>query len=144
MNMKKTAIYFLILAAAIALTGCRKSQPDEAEQTAQAPKTENEVPALSGGAIDLKVLYAGRPGSDRQKDFVAFLSKYFAQVTTGDLAEFNDARAAAADVVILDYDGESSDAPMPDISDDYSAPTITLGVVGANISSELGLATGYM
>ncbi len=151
MNMKKTAIYFLILAAAITLIGCRKSQPDEAEQTARTPKTENntprtenEAPALSGGAIDLKVLYAGRPGSDRQKDFVAFLSKYFTQVTTGDLAEFNDARAAAADVVILDYDGESSEAPMPDISDDYSTPTITLGVVGANISSELGLATGYM
>jgi len=144
MYMKKTRICLMILAAAIALIGCRKSQPDEAEQTAQAPKTENKVPALSGGAIDLKVLYAGRPGSDRQKDFVAFLSKQFKQVTTGDLAEFNDARARAVDVVIFDYDGKSSDAPMPDISDDYSAPTITLGVVGANISSKLGLATGYM
>ncbi len=142
--MKKTAIYLLIFAAAITLAGCRKSQPDETEQTAQTPKTENEVPALSGGAIDLKVLYAGRPGSDRQKDFVAFLSKHFARVTTGDLAEFNGSQAGAVDVVILDYDGKSSEAPMPDISDDYSAATITLGVVGANISSELGLATGYM
>lgn len=142
--MKKTTIYLLILAAAITLTGCRKSQPDETEQTARTPKVENEVPALSGGAIDLKVLYAGRPGSDRQKDFVAFLSKHFTQVTTGSLAEFNDSQAEAVDVVIFDYDGKSSDAPMPDISDDYSAPTITLGVLGANISSELGLATGYM
>ncbi len=153
--MKKTGIYLLILAAAITLTGCRKSQPDETEQAAQraktenetaalTPKAENEVRALPGGAIDLKVLYAGRPGSDRQKDFVAFLSKHFAQVTTGDLAEFNGSQAEAVDVVIFDYDGKSSEAPMPDISDDYSAPTITLGVVGANISSELGLATGYM
>ncbi len=142
--MKKTGICLLILAAAIAVTGCRKSQPDETEQTARTPKTENEIPVHSGGAIDLKVLYAGRPGSDRQKDFVAFLSKHFTQVTTGDLAQFNDAGAEAVDVVILDYDGKSSDAPMPDISDDYSAPTITLGVVGANISSELDLATGYM
>lgn len=142
--MRKTRVCFLILAAATAVIGCRKSQPDEAEQTAQTPKTENEVPVQSGGAIDLKVLYAGRAGSDRQKDFVAFLSKHFTQVTTGGLAEFNDARAEAVDVVIFDYNGKSSEAPMPDISDDYSVPTITLGVVGANISSELGLATGYM
>ena len=144
MNMKKTHICFLIFAAAITLTGCRKSQPNAAEQAAQASKTEDMTPALPGGAIDLKVLYAGRPGSDREKDFVAFLSKHFTRVTTGDLAKFNDVRAAAVDVVIFDYDGKSSDAPMPDISDDYSAPTITLGVVGANICSELGLATGYM
>ncbi len=144
MNMKKTGISLLILAAAITLAGCRKSQPDEAEQTAQSPRAETEYAAPSGGAIDLKVLYAGRPGSDRQKDFVAFLSKHFARVTTGDLAEFNDAGAEGVDVVIFDYDGKSSDAPMPDISDDYSAPTITLGVVGANICSELELATGYM
>ncbi len=142
--MKKTYIYFLILATAITLIGCKKSQPNAAEQTAQAPKTEDMTPALPGGAIDLKVLYAGRPGSDREKDFVAFLSKHFTRVTTGDLAKLNDARAKAFDVVIFDYDGKSSDAPMPNISDDYSAPTITLGVVGANISSELGLATGYM
>jgi len=142
--MKKTAIYLLILAAAITLTGCRKSQPNETEQTAQTPNTSSKVPALPGGAIDLKVLYAGRPGSDRQKDFVAFLSRHFAQVTTGDLAEFNGSQAEAVDVVIFDYDGESSEAPMPEISDDYSAPTITLGVVGANISTELGLATAYM
>ncbi len=142
--MKKTALYLLILAAAITLTGCRKSQPNETEQTAQTPNTSNEVPALPGGAIDLKVLYAGRPGSDRQKDFVAFLSKHFKQVTTGDLAEFNGSQAEAVDVVIFDYEGESSEAPMPDISDDYSASTITLGVVGANISTELGLATAYM
>ena len=144
MNMKKTRICFLILAAAITLIGCRKSQPGAAEQAAQAAKTEDTTPAQPGGAIDLKVLYAGRPGSDREKDFVAFLSKHFARVTTGDLTELNDARAKAVDVVIFDYDGKSSDAPMPDISDDYSAPTITLGVVGANISSGLGLATGYM
>ena len=128
----------MILAATIALIGCRKSQPDEAEQTAI------EYHAPPGGAIDLKVLYAGRPGSDRQKDFVAFLSKHFTQVTTGDLAEFNDAGAEGVDVVIFDYDGKSSEAPFPDISDDYSAPTITLSVVGANICSELELATGYM
>ncbi|MCD6395401.1 MAG: hypothetical protein J7M40_18115 [Planctomycetes bacterium] len=142
--MKKIRVCFLILAAAITLIGCRKSQPNASEQTARTPKTENKTPAQPGGAIDLKVLYAGRPGSDREKDFVAFLSKHFTQVTTGDLAELNDAGAEAFDVVIFDYDGKSSDAPMPDISDDYSAPTITLGVVGANISSELGLATGYM
>ena len=98
----------------------------------------------AAGKIPLKILYVGLPETDRQKDFVAFLSKHFKQVTTGDLAEFNDAGAEAVDVVIFDYEGESSEAPMPDISDDYSAPTITLGVVGANISSELGLATGYM
>jgi len=145
----------MIVAAAIAVTGCRKKQPAENGQTAQAPKTEkqpsaqppkteNDLPAEPGGTIDLEILYAGRPGSDREKDFTAFLSKHFAEVTTCDLAEFTDARAEAVDVVVFDYDGKGFDAPMPDISEDYSTPTITLGVVGAIICRELGLATGYM
>jgi len=168
--MKKTGIYLylMIVAAAIAVTGCRKKQPAENGQTAQAPKTEkqpsaqapkteNDLPAEPGGTIDLEILYAGRPGSDREKDFTAFLSKHFAkvtftaflskhfaEVTTCDLAEFTDARAEAVDVVVFDYDGKGFDAPMPDISEDYSTPTITLGVVGAIICRELGLATGYM
>ena len=35
----------------------------------------------------LRILYAGRPGSDREKDFVAFLRKYFDVVQTGNLAD---------------------------------------------------------
>ena len=56
--------------------------------------------------IALCILYAGHPASQREKDFVEFLSKYYTQVRTGDLAIFGDKSADGFDVAILDYDSE--------------------------------------
>jgi len=92
---------------------------------------------------DPRVLYVGNPGSAREKDYIAFLSPHFPQLKTADLAKFDPALAKDSDVVILDYDAEFN-APRPKLPPDYSRATITVGVVGALISSDLGLKTGYM
>jgi hypothetical protein len=96
--------------------------------------------------IALRILYAGHPGSDRERDFADFLGKYFMQVETGDLATFSDRSADRFDVAILDYDSDGKDAfkfPRPKLSQNYARATMTVGVAGAMICSQLRLKTGY-
>ena len=52
----------------------------------------------------LRILYAGRPGSDREKDFVGFLKKYFDVVETGNLETFKETDTQGFDVTLLDWD----------------------------------------
>jgi hypothetical protein len=96
--------------------------------------------------IAMRILYAGHPGSAREKDFVNFLRKHFTQVQTGDLATFNDKSADGFDVAILDYDNDGMDAfkfPRPKLSPNYAHATVTVGVAGGLICSQLRLKTGY-
>jgi hypothetical protein len=93
--------------------------------------------------IAMRILYAGHPGSAREKDFVEFLGKNFTQVQTGDLAAFNDKSADGFDVMILDWDSQGFNAPRPSLSRDYARATITVGVPGAIIGDQLRLKTGY-
>jgi len=93
--------------------------------------------------IAIRILYAGHPGSAREKDFVEFLVKNFTQVQTGDLATFNDKSADGFDVAILDYDGAPFKAPRPTLSQNYARATVTIGVPGALIGGQLRLKTGY-
>ncbi len=93
---------------------------------------------------NLSIFYAGHPGSDREKDFLQFLRAHFRQVDSGDLAKFDGSQAARSDVVLLDYDGDGFKAPHPKLPANYSRPTLTLGVAGALICSQLGLKSGYM
>ncbi len=102
-----------------------------------------ERPAGSG-KIDLRILYAGHPGSAREKDFVQFLREHFGEVETGDLKGFQKGQTAGFDVAILDYDGDGFKAPQPYLTEDYARPTVTVGVVGAFICGRSGLKTGYL
>lgn len=82
----------------------------------------------------------------REKDFAEFLGKYFTQVQTGDLATFGDRSADGFDVAILDYDGDGMDAfhaPRPKLSQNYTHATVTVGVIGGLLGSQLRLKTGY-
>jgi hypothetical protein len=97
-----------------------------------------------GEKIDLRILYAGLPDTDRQKDFVKFLSGHFEKVGVGDYLNFTSDQADGFDVVILDHDGAEFRAPRPDVGRDYSRATVTMGVPGAFISSSLGLKTEYL
>ena len=91
----------------------------------------------------LRILYAGRPGSDREKDFVGFLKKYFDVVQTGNLETFKDADAQAFDVTLLDWDSKELEGPTPAVSESFSRPMITLGIRGAMICNQGRLKTGY-
>ena len=98
---------------------------------------------VASETIQMRLLYAGHPGSAREKDFVEFLGKHFAQVRTGDLATFNDKSADGFDVTVLDYDGDGFKAPRPALSRNYAHATVTVGVAGAFIGGGLQLKTGY-
>ncbi len=93
---------------------------------------------------DLKILYAGRPGSEREKDFVAFLRQNFDTVQTGDLRTFKEADAQGFDVTLLDWDWNERQGPKPSVSGGFSRPLMTLGVPGGLISSRWRLKTGYL
>src|SRR5262249_11495558 len=59
--------------------------------------------ASSADTIQLKVLYAGNPGSERTKDFVSFLEKHFAKVGSVEFSKFKESEAKDFDVVIFDW-----------------------------------------
>jgi hypothetical protein len=98
----------------------------------------------SSEKINLKLLYAGQPGSPREKDFVQFLSQRFTDVRTTDLAKFTDDQANGRDVVLFDYEGDGFKAPRPNLSKNYARATVAIGVVGAFICDKQGLKTGYL
>jgi len=92
----------------------------------------------------LKILYAGRPGSSREKDFVDFLVEYFDVVRTGNLQTFTESDTQGFDVTLLDWDANDFNGPKPAVSASFSRPIITFGVPGGLISSQWRLKTGYL
>jgi hypothetical protein len=105
------------------------------------PQSANVNPRMNRS---LKILYAGRPGSDREKDFVAFLKKHFDMVRTGNLETFQEADAQGFDVTLLDWDFNVFEGPCPALSEDFSRPVITLGVHGSMLCSRWRLKTTYL
>ncbi len=123
-------------------------------------------PAPAADAISqLRILYVGHPGSEREQDFVQFLGQHFATVKTADLGafvgkSFADKDMEGFDVALLDYDGDGFKAPrarvVPRFPEDVSQvpralegfwltrPLITVGVTGGLIASQGGLKTGYL
>lgn len=133
---------------ASALSGCKKQnepakppQPKAGEPNAQAAAQPS---GQANVGKDIRILYVGHPGSDREKDFVEFLSKHFGTVAKGDLAAFAESKSKGFDVTILDYDGDGFKAPLPELSPEFSRPVVTIGVAGGLLSSSLHLKTGYM
>jgi hypothetical protein len=61
------------------------------------------LPSWADGPINLKVLYAGNPGSDRERDFKTFLEGRFVKVATTSYEKFKETDAIGCDVVILDW-----------------------------------------
>jgi hypothetical protein len=114
------------------------------------------APAVrSGEPIGQKVLYAGNPGSDREKDFKTFLEKHVARVGTADYRRFKDGDAKGYDVVILDWTSIcprdkagkvlekitslNTPEPRPEISEGYDRPTILIGAAGGFVAQSLRL-----
>jgi hypothetical protein len=92
----------------------------------------------------LRILYAGHPGTDREKDFVGFLKKHFDVVQTGNLQTFKEADTQGFDVTILDWDWNALSGPRARFSPNFSRPIMTLGVPGAMMCRQWKLKTGYM
>lgn len=98
----------------------------------------------ASGKINLKILYAGLPKTDRAKDFMSFLGKHFKEVTFTDYNRFDENKNTDFDVLILDHDGKEFSAPRPTISQQFSRATVTMGVPGAFICGQLRLKTDYL
>lgn len=106
-----------------------------------------EAPAEN--KISLRILYVGMPDTDRQKDFVSFLSNHFTQVKSVDVMSFKEEQAAGSDVVILDKDGiqwgSRGGNPLSNLRlpKSYNRATLALGIPGAFLYDRMGLKPGY-
>lgn len=108
--------------------------------------------------IDLKVLYAGNPDSERTKDFVEFLKEHFVQVGTTDYSAFRENEAVGYDVAIfdwtsiyprdadgkIDYGGGSISSPTPpQLTREFSRPAILIGAGGGALCNRLNIAINW-
>jgi hypothetical protein len=89
---------------------------------------------------DLKVLYIGNK-TDRTEAFTAFLSKHVKSVEKAQRTDFDPARAASFDVVLLDWqqnEGTQRDFPPTKsplgARETWSKPTVLLGSAGLHMA----------
>jgi hypothetical protein len=122
----------------------------------RAPRAAGADPAK----IELRVLYAGNPGSDRMADFKQLLEQHFTAVGTADYSAFNPADADNYDVVIFDWtsiyprdeNGKiKAEEPMqmnqptpPALGKDFARPTILIGGAGGTIANTYGGSIGQL
>jgi hypothetical protein len=95
------------------------------------------------GKIDLRILYFGHADSEREADFVSFLETHFKEVASRDFKSFKAEMTRGFDVIIFDYE-KGQMKGMPEVPREYARATMTLGEVGADLGSRLGLKTGYL
>ena len=136
MGIHAPEVACLILLLLVGLWSCNRKEP----RGSRTGPTDSP-PSSSNG---LRILYAGRPGSDREKDFVAFLREHFDVVQTGDLRRFKESDTQGFDVTLLDWDNDVLEGPWPQVSEGFSRPVITLGVAGGGICQQWRLKTGYL
>ena len=87
---------------------------------------------------DLAVLYAGTPGSPREREFLEFLSGRFVRVHAVPLPRLTAVAAEPYDVVIADWDRGFADPKGRElfrgrIEDDFRKPLIAIGAVGGEL-----------
>jgi len=153
-----TLSYFsliLLLALVFTLSACKKKRSpparDETQNDLVKSVTQSQAQQkTTDDKIRLRILYVGLPDTERQKDFVSFLSGNFIEVKTADLYTFKEEQTKDSDVIILDKDGiqwgSRGGNPLRDleVSVQYSRPTLSLGIPGAFWTDRMRLKTGYM
>lgn len=111
-------------------------------------------PSVACELLDLKVLYAGHPGSDREEDFRSFLQAHVRRVATTDYRTFAAEQARYYDVILFDWtsiyprdrDGRIAgntgglDIPAPPrLPSDFDRPAILIGQAGGSVADALCL-----
>jgi hypothetical protein len=108
------------------------------------------APLAADERFDVRVLYCGDPGSEREAVYRSFLAQHFTKVTLRDLRKFKEEDANRQDVVIFDwtylYNGKGQPnflkllrLPERTLSVGFAHPTILIGPAGAKISASLKL-----
>ena len=149
--LRYTAV-ILLLGVLIALqVNKKKESPPARQETQDTLVKSDDLKVIAGDKIPLKILYVGLVNTERQKDFVSFLSENFQEVKTADLYTFKEEQTSNSDVIILDKDGiqwgnDGGGKPLRDyiVSNRYSRPTISMGIPGAFWTDRMRLKTGYM
>jgi hypothetical protein len=115
--------------------------------------------SMAAEPINLKVLYAGNPGSERAKDFVSFLNEKFLKVDSADFGKFKEADASAYDVVIFDWTsiyprnkagkidnsaGSITMPPAPHLSANFAKSTILIGAAGGQVAGTRQLKINWL
>jgi hypothetical protein len=115
--------------------------------------------ASAAEKIDLKILYAGNPGSPRAKDFISFLGRHFARVGETNYEKFKPAAARGFDVVIFDWtsiyprgkDGKITpkftnlhSPTSPNLSGDFDRPAVLIGAAGGSLAGRLRLKIDWL
>jgi hypothetical protein len=152
MSILRYIAFILLPGVIFSLPACKKKEPPQARQGTQNTLINSEYEQITvGDKIPLKILYVGLVNTERHKDFVSFLSDNFTQVKSTDLYAFKEEQTKGSDVVILDKDGiqwagRGDGKPLMNypVSNQYSRPTITLGIPGAFWTDRMRLKTGYM
>ncbi len=113
------------------------------------------APLFADEQRNVRVLYCGDPGSERETDFCAFLAGHFTHVAHRDLREFKEEDANGHDVVIVDwsygYDGNGGIDDKkwkrfrpPKLSMKFARPTILIGRAGGSIANSLKLKINWL
>jgi hypothetical protein len=110
------------------------------------------APLAADEHFELRVLYCGDPGTEREADFRSFLTPHFSKITLRDLRAFKEEDANGHDVVIFDWSHIGNGKGQPDflkllrlpervLSVKYTRPSIVIGPAGGKISAFLKLKT---
>jgi len=113
------------------------------------------APLSADERMNVRVLYCGDPGSQREADYHSFLARHFTKVTLRDTREFKEKDADGQDVVILDwssgYDGKGDIDQKkwkryhkPQLSKTYARPTILIGRGGGAVGESLKLKIDWL
>jgi hypothetical protein len=117
-------------------------------------------PAAAAEKVNLKVLYAGNPGSPRAKDFVAFLGQHFAGVGETHYEKFQADEAKGFDVVVFDWtsiyprdpdgkidskrEGGIHTPKAPRLPADFDRPAVLIGAAGGSLAGPLRLKIDWL
>jgi hypothetical protein len=95
--------------------------------------TSSSTAADVAEKINLSVAYIGKVSTPRGQSYTAFLRKTFRRVEVADRVGFDPRKAAAFDVVLLDWsqqDRQEKSLPPLGAKDSWNKPTVLLGSTG--------------
>lgn len=123
------------------------------------PNAKAEDAKQGPAKIELDVLYAGNPGSQRTEDFEALLKRFFRGVEIANFETFKAEDAEPFDVVIFDWtsifprneqgkitwqDGLNLSQPRPPQLDrNFSKPVVMIGAAAGSLSDQLRTAINW-
>jgi hypothetical protein len=80
------------------------------------------------GKINLRVLFAGKPGDARSKAFVGFLEEHFTKVGQASYSDFQPAMADQYDVVV--FDSPASQGAAPKLPANFNRASVLISGAG--------------